>query len=135
MVPLYTSILLELHRRDRRRSERRKAARVTAMAAALAYLLVLGVDFLTTPNCAYPKSFSARDEARSYYRAVEQFQATHADRCPNDLDELVTAGVVARPQVDPWGRPYLLSCTRERIIVCSSGPERARPGDDICAAE
>lgn len=66
---------------------------------------------------------------------IEQFQLVHDDRCPHDIDDLVAARVLPRRPLDPFGRPFVFTCSPVRVRVCSTARDADDPYDDVCVED
>lgn len=127
----FSAILLELHRRSPWRFLRRGLVCLALWAS-----LVFIVDILRPSYSGCGKTRRATESDVLYMvRVIEQFQLQQQDRCPRDVAELKSAGVVSRIQKDPWGRPFVIECSDRVIRVCSHGPDEADPEDDVCHEE
>ena len=138
----FTAILLALDQGERRRARRFRLA-VSAIKSSLAlFLVVLLVKMLlivgfyaTCSHCGGPTSRDAYNDVINVTKAIVQFQLQHGDRCPRDLAEMKTAGVISRVMNDPWGRPFIIECSDALIRVCSGGRDEVDAEDDVCHEE
>ncbi|MBA3547032.1 MAG: hypothetical protein H0T76_11155 [Nannocystis sp.] len=134
----FTAILLELHRRVPGRA---LWAGLLWLVKQLNFLVLLSASLVFVVDLVRPHrgciSFMtiAHHEVINVVKAIEQFQLQHQDRCPRDLDEMKTAGVVSRVQKDPWGRPFVIECSETKIRVCSHGRVEVDAEDDVCHEE
>lgn len=136
----FTAILLELHRRVPGRA---LCGGLLWVAKQLNFLVLLSASLVFVVDLVRPfnRSGCPSRVTQAYHsvinvvKTIEQFQLQHKDRCPRDLDEMRTVGVVLRYPEDPWGRPFVLECSHTGIRVCSHGSDETDPDDDVCHEE
>lgn len=118
----------------RRRARRWLRIMIWSCVALLACTLALGVVVPMHAGCRFPESRSAETWARTIRAATLNWQAVSgSDRCPT-IAQLITEKHLdpGTSSVDPWGRPFILSCTPDEIFVTSSGADkRLGTADDI----
>jgi hypothetical protein len=133
----FSVILVELDRCARGRARWHGLVKVAVLGTltlvVLAQLVfVVGLFWPQREGCGRTRR-AVRSDVMSVVKAVEQFRIFHPDRCPRDLGELVTARIWARPQGDPFGRPFTITCSAAGMRVCSQGRDEFDPGDDVCS--
>lgn len=132
----FTAILLALDQGKRRRARCYRVAFYAMKSSLALFLVVLLVDCLW-PRAACVKSPTrvASKDVIDVAKAIEHLRLRHGDRCPWDLGELKTAGVIGRVPKDPWGRSFIIECSGPFIRVCSRGQDEVDPEDDVCHEE
>jgi hypothetical protein len=75
---------------------------------------------------------AARNQAVQV-REVSEDYVQMKRKCPTDIAELKSAGLLAHTEKDPWGASYAITCDEaRRITVASPGPDGvAGTADDI----
>lgn len=93
----------------------------------LALSLPVLVSQCESPHAAHE---TARSHLQTLQQAASLYQIQHRGRCPLDLDALREDTVKSIP-LDPWARPYRLTCTSsERAFILSAGPDRRFATED-----
>jgi len=110
---------------------RRDLRNLALLGAAFAATACLGVVGHRAPYCCCG---SERDTAR--FQAALLRQVAYRERfapasCPSP-QRLVDIGQRDRTRsaFDPWGRPFLLDCSDDEIVVTSLGPDGKRGTED-----
>lgn len=136
MAANFLVILVELDRGARARALRHSVARFVVLGT-IALVMLAQLTFVASLLSPFPegcgKTSGAYDDVMTVVKLTEQFQIMNHDRCPRDMGELITAGVMRRPMKDPWNRPLVFKCSAAGIRVCSLGPNQFETADDICS--
>lgn len=137
MAANFLVILVELDRGARAQALRDGVARFVVLGT-LSLVVLAQLCFVVTLFWPYSggcgrNRTAAMNDVMGVVKAVEQFQLVNQNRCPQDLDELVTAGIMRRAQKDPWGRPFTFKCSAAGFRVCSLGRSELDAIDNVCS--
>lgn len=111
------------------------AVRVDSRAALL---VVVGGLFALAAHADHRgegrRASSARLAMRNIQQAAMHFQLETGRDCPDGLDELVQLQILMKRPLDPWGRPFVLTCPGEHervgVDLRSGGPDGETGTDD-----
>lgn len=125
-----------------RELERRRARGVTLVevliVVAIMAMLAGGVAIFALPKLKEAQVSTARTSAKVMRRAVQNWQRVNNDYgCPS-VSQLVESKELDSTSEtdDPWGSPWVLSCTDDEVFVESLGPDKqAGTEDDISVPE
>lgn len=127
-------------------ANKRKSRKRTAGIALIEILIVVAIIALISSGIAVAatKIFAdssikmARTDASNVRQAVRTWQMMEASgQCPTVTD-LVSGGHLEKGarRVDPWKRPYKITCEEGEVTVVSSGPDKQFGSqDDISVPE
>jgi general secretion pathway protein G len=129
------SQLVETLRRARwRRSQAGVTLVEVLIVVAIMALLASGVTFAILPKYKEAQVSTAKTSAQVMRRAVQDWQRINNEyTCPT-VSQLVEGKHIdsGAELDDPWGMPWVLSCTDEEVFVQSNGPDKKQgTTDDI----
>ena len=122
----------------RRARRRRGQAGVTLVevliVVAIMALLASGVTFAILPKYKEAQVSTAKTSAQVMRRAIQDWQRVNNEyTCPT-VSQLVEGKHIdtGAELDDPWGMPWVLSCTDDEVFVQSNGPDKKQgTTDDI----
>ena len=104
------------------------------IVVAIMALIASGVAFSILPKYKEAQKSTAEHSARVLRQAIQDWQRLQNESTCPSMSQLVEGKELdsASKQDDPWGMPWILSCTEDEVYVQSSGPDK-KPGtaDDI----
>jgi general secretion pathway protein G len=122
--------------RARRRSLRARGVTLFEVLIVVAILAMVagGVAFFALPQFKKAQLSTAENAARVIRQAAQQWQAANNETTCPTMSQLVQEKHLDPGQNtnDPWGQPFVLSCSDDDVTVSSSGPDkRKNTKDDI----
>ncbi|HVZ33265.1 MAG TPA: type II secretion system protein [Polyangiaceae bacterium] len=122
----------------RRARTRHATAGVTLVevliVVAIMALLASGVAFAILPKYKEAQKSTAEQGARVLRNAVQDWQRLNNESSCPTMTQLVEGKQIdsASKTDDPWGMPWILTCTEDEVFVQSSGPDKkVGTADDI----
>ena len=104
------------------------------IVVAIIALVSAGVSLMATRFWTKARYDTAATNARNIRQAVPLWWAEHdSNTCP-EVGQLVSDGVLDAdsPAKDPWGTPWRIECSDQKVTVISSGKDKiAGTSDDI----
>lgn len=97
-------------------------------------LLTAAVAVKVEHSYVSAKAATTWNEVVEISRLCDQYKMIKANKCPKNLQDLVSAGLIGREKRDPWGNAYTITCpgAHDEVDVTSNGPDgRPDTGDDI----
>jgi general secretion pathway protein G len=102
------------------------------IVVAIIAMVAGGVTVFALPKFREAQEKSAETGARVIRSAIQDWQRVNNEySCPS-MSQLVQERHIdsAANVEDPWGEPYILTCTEDDIIVMSKGPDKKRGSND-----
>jgi general secretion pathway protein G len=98
---------------------------------AILALLSTGVAILAIKAWERAQKKIAVKEIAELSQGVDAYRLERG-RCPKDMQELVTAGIIKQLKPDPWGTPFVFACPGEHgdFDIASAGKDREFGTDD-----
>jgi general secretion pathway protein G len=104
------------------------------IVVAIMALLASGISFAILPKYKEAQVSTAKTSAQVMRRAIQDWQRVNNEyTCPT-VSQLVEGRHIdsGAELDDPWGQPWVLTCTEEEVFVQSNGPDKKQgTTDDI----
>ena len=122
-----------------RRALRRAAASGLTLVELIIVITIIGslmgiIAFAIFQRKKTADIETARLACTQFRQTVLTYKQTHTDADCVTPDQLKADKAIdsTTNTKDPWGSVYVISCDGDEITVCSNGPNKTDPSDDIC---
>lgn len=104
------------------------------IVVAIIAMVASGVAVFALPKFREAQKKTAETGARVIRSAIQDWQRVNNESSCPTMSQLVQEKHIdsAANTDDPWGEPYVLTCTEDDVIVTSMGPDKKKgTADDI----